>query len=107
MNANFRNFAIWVIIALLLVALFNLFQSNSSGTRRASEVPYSELVAAVDSGNVSEVDIRGHKIEFQYRDKPGKFISVNPDDATFVCVCSRASTSLTTFDTNLSSIIAI
>ena len=27
MNSNFRNFAIWVFIGLLLVALFNLFQS--------------------------------------------------------------------------------
>lgn len=27
MNTNFRNFAIWVIIALLLIALFNLFQN--------------------------------------------------------------------------------
>ena len=25
MNSNFRNFAIWVFIGLLLVALFNLF----------------------------------------------------------------------------------
>ncbi len=27
MNANFRSLALWVIIGLLLVALFQLFQS--------------------------------------------------------------------------------
>ena len=27
MNSHFRNFAIWVVIGLLLFALFNLFQN--------------------------------------------------------------------------------
>ena len=31
MNTNFRSLAIWVIIALLLVALFNLFSNPCSG----------------------------------------------------------------------------
>ncbi len=26
MNPNFRNFALWAIIALLLIALFSMFQ---------------------------------------------------------------------------------
>ena len=34
MNPNFRNFAIWVIVALLLVALFNLFQPSSEQSGR-------------------------------------------------------------------------
>ena len=29
MNANLRNFALWVIIVLLLLALFTVFQNNS------------------------------------------------------------------------------
>ena len=36
MNANLRNFALWVIIVLLLLALFTLFQNpshNTSSTR--------------------------------------------------------------------------
>ena len=58
MNSNFRNFAIWVIIALLLVALFNLFQ-NPSGNRRANEIPYSEFLDSVEGKTVSEVTIKG------------------------------------------------
>ena len=38
MQSNFRNFAIWVVIALLLVALFNLFQ-NPSQRRRGTISP--------------------------------------------------------------------
>ena len=57
MNSNFRNLAIWVVIGLLLMALFNLFQNPSQG-RRGNEISYSEFLAGVDAGNVSEVTHR-------------------------------------------------
>jgi len=34
MNANLRNFALWVIIVLLLLALFTVFQNPDSGRYR-------------------------------------------------------------------------
>ena len=46
-----RNLALWVIIALLVFALFNLFQGTS--TRDAqNELPFSEFLADVDAGKV-------------------------------------------------------
>lgn len=40
MNANLRNFALWVIIVLLLLALFTLFQNPASAPpRRTSRSP--------------------------------------------------------------------
>ncbi len=84
MNANFRNFAIWVIIALLLVALFNLFQNNAAGTRGRNEIPYSKLLADVESGQVAKVEIRGHRINGEYRDNSGAFTTVAPDDPNLV-----------------------
>ena len=42
MNAHFRNFALWVIIALLLIALFQLFQSPGQRT-----APKSGSISAV------------------------------------------------------------
>jgi cell division protease FtsH len=80
MNANFRNFAIWVIIALLLVALFNLFQNNTSGARRGTDIPYSKLLSDVDSGAVTKVEIRGHRVTGEYRDNGGAFTSILPFD---------------------------
>jgi cell division protease FtsH len=77
MNSNFRNFAIWVIVALLLVALFNLFQNNTTGPGRAGEIAYSQLMTEVDAGNVEEVEIRGAKIAGRYRDK-NRFSSISP-----------------------------
>jgi cell division protease FtsH len=61
MNSNFRNLAIWVVIGLLLMALFNLFQ-NPGTSRRGNEISYSEFLAGVDAGNVSEVTIAKHRI---------------------------------------------
>ena len=43
MNSNYRNLALWAIIGLLLIALFNLFKTPR--TRSASpEVPYSHFL---------------------------------------------------------------
>ncbi|MCB1511564.1 MAG: ATP-dependent metallopeptidase FtsH/Yme1/Tma family protein, partial [Hyphomicrobiaceae bacterium] len=61
MNSNFRNFAIWVIIALLLVALFNLFQ-NPAQSQRGSDMPYSEFLDSVKAKTVREVTIRGSRV---------------------------------------------
>ncbi|WP_026783964.1 ATP-dependent zinc metalloprotease FtsH [Pleomorphomonas koreensis] len=56
MNANFRNFALWVIILLLLVALFQLFQG--SDTRQpGNDVAFSDFLKNVDQGSVRDVTI--------------------------------------------------
>jgi cell division protease FtsH len=62
MNSNFRNLAIWVIIALLLVALFNLFQNPAKG-RRGADMPYSEFLDSVKAKTVKEVTIKGSRID--------------------------------------------
>jgi len=83
MNTHFRNFAIWVIIGLLLIALFNMFQ-NPSQQRRGNEISYTELLAQVDAGNVSEVTIQGNRLAGQYSDKSRSFTSYAPEDPTLV-----------------------
>ena len=67
MNANFRNFALWVIIGLVLIALFNLFQNT--GQRAAGvDIAYSEFVSQVDQGHVRSVVIAGQQIAGTYTD---------------------------------------
>jgi cell division protease FtsH len=83
MNSNFRNLAIWVVIALLLVALFNLFQ-NPGQSRRGNEISYSEFLAGIESGNVAEVTIAKHRISGVYRDRTGNFSTVAPEDPNLV-----------------------
>jgi len=83
MNANFRNLAIWVVIGLLLMALFNLFQ-NPSQSRRGNEISYSDFLSGVDAGNISEVVIAKHRISGSYRDKSTTFTTVAPEDPGLV-----------------------
>jgi len=56
-----KNLALWVIIGLLLVALFNLFQQPSGNSGRDG-IPYSTFLADVQGGQISEVTIKGRNI---------------------------------------------
>ena len=67
MNSNFRNFIVWVFIGLLLVALFNLFQSDGVQVR-GNEISFSELLSEVEGGRVQDVTIAGNKISGHFAD---------------------------------------
>ena len=56
-----KNFVLWIIIGLLLIVLFNLFQ-GSSNNRNTSKISFSDFIAATESGNVSEVNINGSNV---------------------------------------------
>ena len=62
-----KNIALWLIIGLLLIALFNLFQGTSNN-RTSSTISFSDFLAAVESGNVSEVHIKGDNVEGFFED---------------------------------------
>src|SRR5471032_2682023 len=61
MNANLRNFALWVIIVLLLLALFTLFQNPVTRTT-SQDISFSQLLSEVDAGRVRDVVIQGPEI---------------------------------------------
>ena len=67
MNANLRNFALWVIIFLLVLALVTLFQSPAQKTAK-SEIMFSQLLSEVDSGHVRDVTISGPEISGHFKD---------------------------------------
>ena len=83
MNPNYRNLALWAIIAVLLIALFNLFQTPQQ--RGASqEIPYSQFLSEVESGRVTTVTISGSRISGSYRDSGSGFQTYSPGDQTLV-----------------------
>ncbi len=65
MNANMRNLALWVIVGLLLIALFQLFQNpgRSGGT---NEIPFSSFLDEVEAGKVKQVTITDQLITGSY-----------------------------------------
>jgi cell division protease FtsH len=81
MNAHFRNFALWVIIALLLIALFQLFQSPTQN-RPTDEIAFSEFMNKVDRGDVRSVTIQEQKISGS--STTGPFQTYAPEGAQYV-----------------------
>ena len=55
---NFRNFAVWIVIALLLFALFSLFQGQA-GRSKTTDVAYSYLKDKAESGEVKSITYSG------------------------------------------------
>jgi len=82
-NLFSRNIALWIIIVILMVGLFNLFQGSSSRNTQA-EVPYSQFVAEIDRGDVSSVVIEGNKISGFYKNGTTPFTVIAPDDPKLV-----------------------
>ena len=82
MNANLRNFALWVIIVLLLLALFTLFQNP--GQRAASQdISFSQLLNEVDQNRVRDVVIQGPEINGTFTNG-STFHTYAPSDPTLV-----------------------
>ncbi len=59
---NFRNLAIWVVIGLLLIALFSLFQSNMLKTT-TKELTYTEFFDKVNAGTVKSITYSGGYVQ--------------------------------------------
>ncbi len=51
---QFRSFAVWIVIALLLFALFSLFQGQSMRAN-SSEISYSEFLTKINNGEISSI----------------------------------------------------
>ncbi|MBR0665817.1 ATP-dependent metallopeptidase FtsH/Yme1/Tma family protein [Roseomonas hellenica] len=83
MNNFGRNLALWVIVALLLVALFNLFQPSGSNRASAQQVAYSDFVNEVNAGHVRDVTIQGRTVTGQLADGRS-FQTYTPEDPQLV-----------------------
>src|SRR6266567_3967262 len=82
MNANLRNFALWVIIVLLLLALFTLFQNPGQRTT-AQDISFSQLLNEVDQGRVRDVLIQGPEIHGTFTDGRS-FQTYAPNDPSLI-----------------------
>src|ERR1700746_2149908 len=82
MNANLRNFALWVIIVLLLLALFTLFQNPGQRTT-SQDISFSQLLSDVDQGRVRDVLIQGPEIHGTFTDGRS-FQTYAPSDPSLV-----------------------
>ena len=77
---NARNIAFWVILFLLILALFNLF-SGGSVTSSDRSVSYSEFMTRVEAGQVSAVTLDGERVLVTGADG-SRYATISPKDDT-------------------------
>ncbi len=82
MNNFSKNLALWIIIGLLLIALFNLFQGPSSRGPQTS-LAFSDFIAEVEAGRINEVTIKGDSISGTFADGR-QFSTYAPNDPNLV-----------------------
>ena len=85
MNNFGRNLALWVVIAILLITLFQFFQPEDQSA--SSEIPFSKFLEEVESGQVAEVTIMGNQING--KGLSGEFTSYAPNDVDLVPVLTE------------------
>ena len=77
-----RNIALWVVVALVLVVLFNVLQpSGQQGN--TSQIAYSSFLAEVNNGQVAKVTITGQDITGTTKDG-NSFETYAPEDPNLV-----------------------
>jgi cell division protease FtsH len=64
LNDLAKNIILWVVIAVVLLSVFNSF---GTGPRTAQGIPYSSFLQYVEDGRVAEVTFEGDKIVGQLR----------------------------------------
>ena len=76
---NARSIAFWVVLFLLILALFNLISGGQS-TMSQRSVSYSDFVGSVESGEVSNATIDGERIVFRGADG-NDYVTIQPEGA--------------------------
>jgi len=79
---NARNIAFWVVLFLLILALFNLFSGGQS-TMNSQSLSYSEFVRAIEAGDVQSVTLDGERVLMRGRDGQD-YVTIIPDDTEVV-----------------------
>ncbi|MBT4129006.1 MAG: ATP-dependent metallopeptidase FtsH/Yme1/Tma family protein [Nitrospina sp.] len=65
MNQFYKNLALWLVIGMIMIAVFNIFNQPLNSQ---SEVIFSEFMNEVEGGKITEVTIQGDRISGTYLD---------------------------------------
>src|SRR5213596_400681 len=66
MNQVYKNLALWMVIGLIVILLFTVFQGAQQGGQEQPN--FSEFLRAVDQGRVESVVIRGNHVTYSLKD---------------------------------------
>jgi len=92
MNNNlYKNLALWLIIAFIMVFLFNMI-SGTQGLRR--QIPYTLFIESVEKGEVQSVTIKQNKVTGKYNNNE-IFETYAPTDADMIRILRKHKVEIT------------
>ena len=81
MNQFYKNLALWLVIGIVLIALFNMFNQPLNPQ---SEVVFSDFMDKVEQGQITEVVISGDNISGKYMDGNAFQTTAPPKDPDLI-----------------------
>ena len=80
---NFKNLAMWAIIVVLTIGLYNMFKNPQGSSIQKNNIIFSEFLSEVDNGRVVKVEVQGKNINGIFSN--GKtFSTYAPDDPNLI-----------------------
>lgn len=80
MNQFYKNLALWLVISLMMIMLFNMFQKPRVVEDRLS---FSEFMTQIEDNRIKSVVLQGNDLTGKYLDKDGKEKSFRSYKPTF------------------------
>ena len=60
---NFRNLAMWAVIIVLSIGLYNMFKNPQRSVVQSDQIIFSEFLKEVENGRVVQVEIQGNTLK--------------------------------------------
>ena len=75
---NNKNIAFWVVLFLLMIAVFQVIGGNSS-TKASDEIPYSQAIESIEKGDVKSAEIDGENLTITLSENNARLKSIIPN----------------------------
>ena len=85
MNPFYKNLALWLVITLMMIMLYNLFNPRNMVE---SDIGYTEFLSMVEGEQISDVVIQGQELTVTDRDNK-RFKVYAPQDANLIEILRR------------------
>jgi len=86
-----KNLALWIVIVLMMILLYNIFSQQHSGQ---AEMNYTEFLSMVDNGQIKQAVIQGQELTVT-DDKGNRFQVYAPQDNDLISILRNRGVSIT------------
>ncbi|NOX34636.1 MAG: ATP-dependent metallopeptidase FtsH/Yme1/Tma family protein [Deltaproteobacteria bacterium] len=82
MNQFYKNISLWLVIVLMMIMLYNIFNQQQAGQ---TDIGYSEFISMVKTGRVKNVVIQGQNL-YLTDSNGGRYKSFAPADGELISI---------------------